>query len=404
MLSSDNKRLLASQIALGAVILGLVIYLAPDTHAQVQLPILEQPIRNERNNGVISFGMNQRLGLFENDTYISAIEGAFSYDDDVGTASFVGQLACFDNSDYTEIDFVEISQVTPTFNLENRDFPVRVLFDETVKIPAGKYCLIGIAGNDTSGLTGEIFALGTDENIYQGGEAIFSNRATVEDYFFSLYSGEPTDEQAFFTSRIKGFTPQGTTTASTTVVMQAEYFFNSAVDFGIFDSILFDVQNLETSYQYAPIIRPITTSGDGVAIATTTLDIGVHGVVVTFYDSVLGNKGDSRYFEFTVIETETVEASDPVSKIIRNLFMPSQSSLNRLTSLGSIVKDKPPLGYFFEIRDFLSGVSTTTADFQLQSTDGIKQYIFDPLRAVISTIIGFASAIFVFNRIKKIKL
>lgn len=403
MQSNDNRKLLASQIAIAALLVGFLIYMAPSTHAQVQQPILEQPIRNERNNGVISFGMNQRLGLFENETFISSIEGYFSYDDDVGTASFVGQFACYEDSAYTVFDFVEISLPTPEIELENKDFIVRTIFDEAVRVPAGSYCLLGIAGNTTSGLTGEIFALGTDENIYTGGEAIFLNKGDIEDYFFRVYAGEASD-QTFFSSRITGFSPQGTTTASTTVVLEASYFFNSATDFGIFDSILFDIQNLESSFQYRPIIKPITTSGNGVAIATTTLDLGVHGVVVTFYDSVLGNKGDSRYFEFTVIQTETEEAADPISRIVRNLFMPSQASLNRLTSIGGLLREKPPLGYFFEIRDFLSGVSTTTADFQLPATDGIKQYIFDPLRAVIGTIIGFAAAVFVFSRIKTIKL
>jgi hypothetical protein len=83
-------------------------------------------------------------------------------------------------------------------------------------------------------------------------------------------------------------------------------------------------------------------------------------------------------------------------------FYPTQEVIDNWNSLLITIQSKAPIGYFFMIRDNLSGLSATSTPqaFSVVIPSSIKKYIFNPFDIGISAILWF---FFIFNFYKRLK-
>jgi len=115
----------------------------------------------------------------------------------------------------------------------------------------------------------------------------------------------------------------------------------------------------------------------------------------------------------TATSTEWVFTCDPESGFFANslcmlarfLFIPKQADFNRFNDLKTALENKPPLGYFYLIKNSLLNFNaSTTPAFDLQQSATLSDYIFNPVRNGISFILWLIFGFWVFNRIRKFEL
>lgn len=91
-----------------------------------------------------------------------------------------------------------------------------------------------------------------------------------------------------------------------------------------------------------------------------------------------------------------------INASIRWLFMPDTASIESVFGLFDILKAKAPLGYFFLLKDSISGISSTSTPIVTYTAPTeIKEYIFTPIRTAFVWIFWF---FFAFNFYKILKV
>lgn len=115
----------------------------------------------------------------------------------------------------------------------------------------------------------------------------------------------------------------------------------------------------------------------------------------------------------TATSSEWVITCDPESNLFTKslcylgqwLFMPRQQDFNRFNDLKDALIIKPPIGYFYQIRNALLGFNaSSSAAFELPQSAALSNYIFNPIKIGLSFIIWLIFGFWVFNRIRKLEL
>jgi hypothetical protein len=85
------------------------------------------------------------------------------------------------------------------------------------------------------------------------------------------------------------------------------------------------------------------------------------------------------------------------------IFYPSQSAFNNFNSFVEVIKTKPPVGYFYIVKNNLTALnSTSTGAFNITIPTHIKTYLFTPFDVGIGAILWFFFAINFYKRLKHI--
>lgn len=90
--------------------------------------------------------------------------------------------------------------------------------------------------------------------------------------------------------------------------------------------------------------------------------------------------------------------------MLKALFIPSQNIFDKFTNLIQAIAPKPPIGYFFAIKDIISGVgATSTATFVLPGVASLGTF-FDPIKTGISFLLWFGFIFWIFNRVRHLDI
>jgi hypothetical protein len=96
---------------------------------------------------------------------------------------------------------------------------------------------------------------------------------------------------------------------------------------------------------------------------------------------------------------------DGIAAIFKFFFMPKSSDFDQFSNLKTALENKPPMGYFYAIKDALTFNSTTTKAFDLaSSTVAMTGPIFDPVKTGLTFTLWLLFAFWLFNRIKHFNL
>lgn len=215
---------------------------------------------------------------------------------------------------------------------------------------------------------------------------------------FSAVSGVITvydDPVIDFTPRWVNLYPvSGTTTLSTSVLLGAD-FYNSDGQI-----LRISLMNYDTGFQYVPFDIPISSSGYVSVGTTTVLQSGFYNATYQVIGSSTPSGLLPRTQSFVVVSSnwssgigyipslesasstsaicsdDSVASSSPFVRPFLNfgcwVLIPSPDSLNNFQSLVPLVQSKIPFVYFYDARDIVLSVSTSTAS----TTIGTIQYNF----------------------------
>jgi len=88
------------------------------------------------------------------------------------------------------------------------------------------------------------------------------------------------------------------------------------------------------------------------------------------------------------------------------MLVPSQSSVNRFVNLKATIISKPPVGYFYAVKDVISGFATTTATstIPLQSLEPLKTGFLGDLRNGLQWLLWIVFLFWIFNRLRHLQL
>ena len=82
-------------------------------------------------------------------------------------------------------------------------------------------------------------------------------------------------------------------------------------------------------------------------------------------------------------------------------FYPTQDTVDNYYSLLALIQTKPPAGYFFMVKDNISGLTaTTTKAFNIVIPSSLKTYIFSPVDISVAAILWL---FYIFNFYKRLK-
>jgi hypothetical protein len=219
---------------------------------------------------------------------------------------------------------------------------------------------------------------------------------------------------------------QATTTATTTVDIEIDYFNNGNAD--VLTLFLWD--RVTNQQVILPVFDfPINI---GLDTATTTLEIveGSYTLQAVLFATSTGTQfGNIVGIDFNVITDKIAEIFgvniyDPDDLLllatttcsITNLsgcfqnalifaFVPSVDSFDKFIELKDLVIKKPPFGYFALLVGGLTGINATSSPaFTLASEDNITTNIFDPIKTGLTWLLWFAFGIWLYRRVKEMAL
>jgi len=88
--------------------------------------------------------------------------------------------------------------------------------------------------------------------------------------------------------------------------------------------------------------------------------------------------------------------------LFRFLFVPTPASIERFSEIGDLVAEKPPFGYWNEIKGEIQNISTSTASFTLSGSDTLSENeVFGVIRTTIVSILWVLFAFWILHRIRK---
>lgn len=106
----------------------------------------------------------------------------------------------------------------------------------------------------------------------------------------------------------------------------------------------------------------------------------------------------------------TCDENDPwyqysFCKLFTYLFIPEINSFDKFSTLSQQIQNKPPIGYFTQIKNTLSGVNASgTPVFDIGNYEPFKNSIFTPLRIGLSWLLWLFFAVVIFNRLRHLEL
>jgi len=246
------------------------------------------------------------------------------------------------------------------------------------------------------------------------------------------------------TTRIIDFQPEaGTTTATTTVNFNVDYYFNDT-EFEnplgwqmCVDTINLEVGGINTvsgaTNQFSAC-GDITASGSGNFSTTTLLLAGTHQTTLYFKNASSSEIYSSQSYRFIVLQSNipnnwltTGTTTDPftecptldesaggwlacrigqvIQSVLAFLFLPSDASFQAFRNLTTTLSQKPPFGYFSLIETQIDLITATSSPtFTVQSTDTINSMVFDPIRTGLGYLIWFGWGVFMYKRLSKITI
>ena len=87
------------------------------------------------------------------------------------------------------------------------------------------------------------------------------------------------------------------------------------------------------------------------------------------------------------------------------LFIPSNDSTSIFQNVGDLVKTKPPMGYFTQIKNAISNLSSTASStLSLPDLSGMNSTLFNPLKAILQLGLWFLFGFWLFNRMRHLEL
>lgn len=91
--------------------------------------------------------------------------------------------------------------------------------------------------------------------------------------------------------------------------------------------------------------------------------------------------------------------------VLSYLFIPSNNSVDRFSTLTPTIENKPPLGYFYSVKNAITNLSTTTAPISLNLGDtSLSSSPFYIFKTGLNWILWFVFAFWVLNRFRHIEL
>jgi len=237
-------------------------------------------------------------------------------------------------------------------------------------------------------------------------------------------------------------------TSSQTITFNWNYHLDSAVQFQSYYSIYpdFDLylcsssasstcQILESGISYSD---QIPNSHFGTATTTITLSNGYYQIknFEVGYDTIGNGNLDSHIlitepsnvfqinYEISAptitFPTSTITTSTPIQitcdpnsgffsysfcNFFAYLFIPSTDSFNRFTTLRNEIGNKPPIGYFTQIKNVLSSVNASgTPVFNIGNYTPLNNSIFTPLKTGLTWLLWLFFIVVIFNRIRHLDL
>jgi len=92
------------------------------------------------------------------------------------------------------------------------------------------------------------------------------------------------------------------------------------------------------------------------------------------------------------------------------LFVPNDTQQNDIknyiSSITGTIKEKPPIGYFYLIKDAFGSLSTTTTSTILMTSSTYQAFsgVFNPLRSGLGFIFYFAGGVWIYHRIRNLEI
>jgi len=133
---------------------------------------------------------------------------------------------------------------------------------------------------------------------------------------------------------------------------------------------------------------------------------------ITSFITGSGSETDLGYYPAptsTATSSEWTFTCDPESgffvnslcNLFRFLFVPTPASLERFSEIGDLVENKPPFGYWNEIKGEIQNISTSTASFTLTGSDTLSENeVFGVIRTTIVAILWVLFAFWILHRIR----
>jgi hypothetical protein len=96
---------------------------------------------------------------------------------------------------------------------------------------------------------------------------------------------------------------------------------------------------------------------------------------------------------------------DALYNLMKFLFYPKSSDFAKLNELKTMIISKPPVGYFYLIKNAFNFNSTSTKAFDFStSTAAMVEPIFNPIKTGLTFILWLLFSFWLFNRIKNLNL
>jgi hypothetical protein len=93
------------------------------------------------------------------------------------------------------------------------------------------------------------------------------------------------------------------------------------------------------------------------------------------------------------------------SDVFQWLFIPPQGSLNQYQNMQTTLQTKVPFGYFFLIKNAISGINaSSTSTFTLTLDQGVLAGIITPIRTALSWILLMGFGFWFYMRMKHLDI
>lgn len=173
-------------------------------------------------------------------------------------------------------------------------------------------------------------------------------------------------------------------------------------------NVVFPKMNLlnQGSYYAQAKLFEYDANYNKIYLATSSLisfDI-LAGTYIPFFYPTPTSTASSTEWSFTC-DPESGFFANSLCMLAQFLFMPKQEDFNKFNDLKAALENKPPVGYFYLIKNSLLGLnSSSSAAFNLPQDASLSDYIFNPVRNGISFILWLIFGFWVFNRIRHLQL
>lgn len=173
------------------------------------------------------------------------------------------------------------------------------------------------------------------------------------------------------------------------------------------DETLFKHFNLSPSlwYAHAELFRDYDAP-DWIFLASSTINFTITTApkIDTFWEIPTSTITTSTPAQITC------DPDDPFfqysfCKLFLYLLVPQSDSFDKFSTLGQEIENKPPIGYFTQIKSILSNVNASgTPVFDIGNYSAFSASIFTPLRTGISWLLWLFFAVVIFNRVRHLEL